>query len=183
MKTILRLFILLSVCCGFTLAYANDLQTLEQNLSDTMITTKIKTKIAKNKNLNPLKISVSTRDGIVTLCGYAKNNQAFVDTLRIATATEGVKGVNTSDLEIKHVNSTVVDAYITAKVEAAVLEAKVLDDESIPLVGINAQTKNGTVYLSGQLKSNHSIQAILKRVNHVQGVKKVVSRLELRESS
>ncbi len=183
MKTRLSFFTILFIFCGCAIASANELRNIEQNLSDTMITTKIKTKIAKNKNLNPLKISVSTKDGMVTLCGYAKNNQAFVDTLRIATATEGVKGVNTSHLEIRHVNSSVVDAYITAKVEAAVLEAKVLDDESIPLVGINAQTKNGTVYLTGQLKSNQSIQAILKRVNHVQGVKKVVSRLESRESS
>ncbi len=161
------------------IVWASELHTIEQNLTDTMITTKVKTRIAKNKNLNPLKISVSTHDGIVTLRGYAKNKQAFVDTLRIATSTNGVKGVNTADLEIKHVNSAFADAYITAKVETAVLEAKVFDNEAIPLVGINAKTKNGVVYLSGKLQSSQAIDAILKRVNRVHGVKRVVSHLEI----
>lgn len=172
------LFIILMIS-KYNIGWASELQTIEQNLTDTMITTKIKTKIAKNKNLNPLKISVSTHDGIVTLRGYAKNKQAFVDTLRIATSTNGVKGVNTADLEIKHVNSSFADAYITAKVEAAVLEAKVFDSEDIPLVGINAKTKNGVVYLSGKLPSSKAIDAILKRVNRVRGVKRVVSHLEI----
>lgn len=162
--------------------WAGDLKKIEQNLTDTMITTKVKTRIAKNKNLNPLKISVTTHQGIVTLKGYAKNKQAFVDTLRIATTTKGVKGVNTSDLEIKHVNSSFADAYITAKVEAAVLEAKVFDSEDIPLVGINVKTKNGTVFLSGKNVSQHAIDAMIKRVNRVKGVKKVVSRLEVVKS-
>lgn len=157
---------------------ATDLQQLEQGISDTVITTKIKTKIAKNKNLNPLKISVSTHNGVVILRGHAKNKQAFVDTLRIATSTKGVKSVNTTDLDIKHVNSAFADAYITTKIEAAVLEAKVLDDESIPLVGINATTVNGIVTITGTVKSNKSIAAILKRVNNIHGVKKVISNLE-----
>ena len=179
MQIIIRFFITLMIYSLTFSVFATDLQTIERNLSDTVITTKIKTNIAKNKHLNPLKISVSTHKGIVTLSGYAKNKTAFVETLRIATTTNGVKGVDTSHLEIKRVNSAVADAYITAKVEAAVLEAKVFDNESIPLVGINAKTKNGIVALSGQLPSAAAAEAILKRVNRVRGVKKVISHLEL----
>lgn len=161
------------------LAQAADFKQIEQGISDTVITTKIKTNIAKNKNLNPLKISVSTHNGVVTLRGHAKNKQAFVDTLRIATSTQGVKSVITSDLDIKHVNSAFADAYITTKIEAAVLEAKVLDDESIPIVGINAKTINGIVTISGEVKSSQSVDAILKRVERIHGVKKVISNLEV----
>ena len=160
-------------------ANATDLKQIEQKISDAVITTKIKTKIAKSETLNPLKISVSTKNGEVTLSGHAKNKQAFVDTLRIATSTQGVKSVNTSNLDIKHVNSALVDAYITTKVEAAVLEAKVIDDESIPIVGINATTVNGTVTITGDIKSSKSIAAILKRVNRIKWVKKVISNLEI----
>ncbi|MDP3705567.1 MAG: BON domain-containing protein [Legionellaceae bacterium] len=173
-----RCFITLLLIGSVNHAQATDLQQFEQRISDTVITTKIKTRMAKNKNLNPLKISVSTHNGIVTLHGHAKNKQAFVDTLRIATTTKGVKSVDTTDLDLKHVNSAFADAYITAKIEAAVLEAKVLDDESIPIVGINATTVNGIVTISGQVKSNKSIAAILKRVNTIHGVKKVISNLE-----
>ena len=52
-----------------------------------------------------------------------------------------------------------------------------LDDESIPLVGINASTINGIVTITGQVKSNQSIAAILQRTNKIKGVKKIISNL------
>jgi hyperosmotically inducible protein len=75
------------------------------------------------------------------------------------------------------ITTNLTDAYITARVEAAVLKAKVLDDESIPLVGVNAKTIHGTVTLTGGVKKSSSIIAILKRVNAIHGVKKIVSDL------
>lgn len=93
--------------------------------------------------------------------------------------TKGVKEVDTDELIIKQVNTAFTDAYITTKVEAAVLKAKVFDDESIPLVGINATTTNGTVTLSGHLKQEKAISAIIKRVAAVRGVKKIISNLEV----
>lgn len=182
MNSLLRLF--LALLCTFLIGqtHASDLQNIEQELSDSVMTTKITAKFAKNKNLNPLKISVSTENGRVSLKGHVKNAEAFVQALRIAKSTKGVKSVDTDELEIKLVNTIFTDAYITAKVEAAVLKAKVLDDESIPLVGINATTNNGVVTLSGDVKNDKSISAILKRVAMVRGVKKVISTLEVKES-
>jgi len=74
---------------------------------------------------------------VVKLSGFVKNKDAFVDALRIAKNTAGVKSVRTTDLYIKKVNTAFTDAFITAQVETAVLKAKVLDDESIPLVGMS----------------------------------------------
>ena len=98
---------------------------------------------------------------------------------RLAKDTKGVKSVETDDLEIKRVNTALTDAYITAKIETAVLKAKVLDDESIPLVGINATTVNGVVTMTGEVKATKSIDAILKRANAVHGVKKIISNLRI----
>ncbi|MFW2569916.1 BON domain-containing protein [Legionella sp. 29fVS95] len=170
--------ILLILFASFVHAESN-LKEFEQKLSDSVITTKITAKFTKNRDLNPLKIYVSTKDGIVTLRGHVKNRQAYVDALRLAKVTKGVKAVETDELVIKQVNIALTDAYITAKVEAAILRAKVFDDESIPLVGINATTTNGTVTLSGNLKQKKSIVAIIKRVNAVRGVKKIVSNLQV----
>lgn len=160
-------------------SYTSDLKGLEQELSDSVITTKITAKYTENKNLNPLKIAVSTQQGIVKLQGFVKNKQAFVEALRLAKNTKGVKSVDTDNLEVKRVNTALTDAYITAKVETAVLKAKVLDDESIPLVGINAKTTNGVVTLSGRVNSNTAIIAILRRVNAIHGVKKIISYLHV----
>ena len=180
MPKLLRLILIPFLILFIAEANANDLNEIKQDVSDTVITTVITAKYTKKINLNPLKISVTTINGVVTLSGHVKDNQAFVDALRIAVRTKGVKMVNTDDLEIKRVNLTLTDAYITAKVEAAILKAKVLDDESIPLVGINATTDNGNVTLSGDVKSINAITAILKRVERVRGVKKIVSLLRVK---
>jgi len=182
MSQIVRLLLatIMSICMSF--AHAADLKILEQELSDSVITTKITTKFTKNKNTNPFKIFVSTTDGVVTLKGHVKNKEAFVSALRLTKATKGVKSVDADELEIKQINTSFTDAYITAKVEAAVLKAKVLDDESIPLVGINATTTNGVVTLSGDLKQSKSISPLLKRALAVKGVKQVISKLHITEN-
>ncbi len=180
MKSLLKLFlgILMTVCViNLYAADEGQLAVIEHDIQDAVITTKITAQHTKNKRLNPFKISVSTDDGVVTLSGYVKDKQAFVDAMRIAKTTHGVKSVEAEDLEIKKVNMALTDAYITAKVEATVLKAKVLDDESIPLVGINATTDNGSVTLTGSLKSEQSINYIIKRVSKIKGVRKVVSHL------
>ncbi|ASQ47159.1 Osmotically-inducible protein Y precursor [Legionella clemsonensis] len=180
MQAILKLVVSLVLVIGVAIAHAeNNLKEFEQELSDSVITTKITAKFTKNRNLNPLKIYVSTEDGVVTLRGHVKNRQAFVDALRLAKMTKGVKEVDSDELVIKQVNTAFTDAYITAKVEAAVLKAKVFDDESIPLVGINASTTNGTVTLSGRLQQEKAISAIIKRVAAVRGVKKIISKLQI----
>ncbi|KTC77867.1 BON domain-containing protein [Legionella brunensis] len=180
MRAIFNLFISLLLTVVVACAHAdNNLKDFEQEFSDSVITTKITAKFTKNRNLNPLKIYVSTKDGIVTLKGHVKDRQAFVDALKLAKMTKGVKEVDSEELIIKQVNTAFTDAYITAKVETAVLKAKVFDDESIPLVGINATTSNGTVTLSGNLKQEKAISAIIKRVTAVHGVKKIISRLQV----
>lgn len=161
--------------------HAQGIQKLEQDLSDVLITTKITAQYTESTSLNPLKISVDTNKGIVRLSGFVKDKQAFVDALRIAKNTNGVKNVLTKDLYIKKVNTAFTDAFITARVETAVLKAKVLDDESIPLVGINASTSNGVVTLSGQVSSSQSIASIIKRVNAIRGVKKIITFLKVKD--
>lgn len=180
MRTFLNLMLsaLLITLVGLAHAESN-FEEIEQTIQDSVITTKINAQFAKNHILNPLKIHVTTNNGIVTLQGNIKNKESFVNALRLTKAIKGVKAVETDDLVIKQVNTSFTDAYITAKVEAAVLKAKVFDDESIPIVGINATTSNGTVTLSGEVKKNKSVGAIIRRVNNVDGVKKIISHLKV----
>ena len=159
MRKLFHLFLAASLVFCISQARASNIAELGQEISDSLITTKITTKFTKNVNLNPLK--------------------TFVEALRLVRATKGVKSVDVDNLEIKRVNTALTDAYITAKVEAAVLKAKVFDDESIPLVGINASTINGIVTLSGHLKNTRSLDTILKRADAVRGVKKIISNLQI----
>ena len=183
MRHLVSVFLLFAALF-INLGHANtSLKGIERTLSDSVITTKITAKITKDRDLNPLKISVSTQNGTATLKGYVKNSAAFVKALRLAKNTKGVKSVETDELIIKPVNTAITDTYITAKVEAAVLKAKVFDDESIPLVGISAKTNNGIVTLSGNVKSNQSILIIVKWTNKVRGVKKIISHLKVGQTT
>ena len=183
MRALLHFVFAIGLMFSMTSLHATDVKTLEHELSDSMITTKITSKITENKNLNPLKITVSTDHGIVMLSGNVKNREAFVEALRLVKPTQGVQSIDTDNLNINDVNTSITDAYITAKVEAAVLKAKVLDDESIPLVGINASTINGVVTLSGAVKNNRSIAPLIKRILAVHGVEQVVSHLHISKTA
>ncbi len=157
---------------------AADLQGMKQNVSDVVITTKIDAKLAKWAKINPFKLTVSTKKGIVTLKGYVPDKKRFSDVLHLVKSTKGVKAVRIEGVKIQAVNMSITDAYITAKVETAILKAKVLDDESIPLVGISAHTVNGVVTLSGYVKQKKSIRQIVKRVYAVRGVRLVIVDLK-----
>jgi len=183
MRALLHFVFAIGLMFTVTSLHATDVKTLEHDISDAVITTKITTKITENKNLNPLKITVSTDHGVVTLTGNVKDKHAFVEALRLAKKTQGVQSIDAEALNIKDVNTSVTDAYITAKVEAAVLKAKVLDDESIPLVGINASTSNGVVTLSGAVTNNDAIAPLIKRILAVHGVKQVVSHLHISKTA
>lgn len=177
MQRFIRLACMLIALFHITFGYAAPLKKIRANLSDSVITTKLTAKFTQDTQLNPFKIVVSTHQGRVRLKGHVKNKAAFIEAIRVTKSTKGVRSVNADQLEIKLVNTTFTDAYITAKVETVILKAKVLDDESIPLVGINATTKDGVVTLTGKVKNRKSIAPILKRVRAVRGVKKVVSKL------
>lgn len=179
MRAGLNFIFAIALMTSLTSLHATDIKTLEHEFSDTMITTKITSKFTENKNLNPLKIAVTTEQGTVKLSGHVKDKAALVDALRLAKTTHGVKAIDAENLDVKNANTSITDAYITTKVEGAVLKAKVLDDESIPLIGINATTRNGVVTLSGDVRQSESIAPLLKRVLAVHGVKAVVSHLHV----
>jgi len=175
---VIGFYIMALACLGTAQANAS-LKSIERGIGDSVITTTITAKFTKSRTLNPLKIYVSTNKGVVKLSGDVRSKQAFVEALRLAVNTRGVKQVDTDDLSIAKVNSGFTDAYITARVETAILKAKVFDDESIPLVGINAHTQNGEVTLNGQLPNEHALSAVLKRINKIGGVKKIISNITL----
>lgn len=183
MRSLFHLLLSMALMLFINQAQATSLNSKGLASADSIITTKIMNQFAEKTNMDPSKISVSTQKGIVKLSGEVKDKQTFVDAFWLARTTRGVKMVDVDDLEIKRINTTLSDAYITAKVETSVLKAKILDDESIPLVGINASTANGIVTLTGEVNRHKSINAILKRANAVHGVKKIISSLHVKGSS
>lgn len=177
MQQLIRYVVVLFITFHLIAGHTANFKKIERKISDSVITTKLEAKFTESRRLNPLKISVSTRQGRVKLKGFVKNKEAFIEALRLAASTAGVVSVDTEQLEIKQVNTAFTDAYITAKVETTILKAKVIYDESIPLVGITVSTHNGVVTLSGKVKRKESIGILIKQICRIKSVKHVISRL------
>jgi len=65
-----------------------------QAVSDSAITTKVKSKLAANQGLSSFDIHVETTNGIVTLTGTVDQASARDLAGQVARGTDGVKGVN-----------------------------------------------------------------------------------------
>ena len=69
-------------------------ESIKENVSDSVITTKIKAEYAKDKDVSALKIRVDTDDkGVVTLSGNAKSKAEADKAVKIARNTKGVSSV------------------------------------------------------------------------------------------
>lgn len=168
-----RLVLLLSVVLCVSQAMA---------LSPAQTLASIKQRIENAPNLSLSTLEFGFEHGTLLCKGSVNDKYGFAELLRVAYSTPGVQKVNIEGLQIKPQNSVIKDTYITAKAETAVLKAKLLDDESIPLVGINAQTHNGVVTVSGTVSSNKAAIAIVKRITTIKGVKTVISKLNVSKS-
>lgn len=70
-------------------------------VSDSWITTKVKTQLLANDEIKGMDINVSTTNGVVTLAGVL-DSQAQVDAaIAVAKGVEGVKNVDTRALKVK----------------------------------------------------------------------------------
>lgn len=69
-------------------------------ISDSAITTKIKSKLAANQGLSSFDIHVETTNGVVTLTGTVDNASARELAGKIASGTDGVKSVD-NNVEVK----------------------------------------------------------------------------------
>ena len=72
----------------------------DERVSDTWITTKVKSSLLLSNNVDGLDLSVETKDGTVTLTGTATSTAERDLAVEIAKDIKGVKGVNASAVKI-----------------------------------------------------------------------------------
>ena len=69
-------------------------------VSDTWITTKVKSDLAVEKNVDATDISVHTYEGVVTLTGNVDNQAEADKAVRVASEIKGVKSV-VNNMQVK----------------------------------------------------------------------------------
>jgi len=74
----------------------------DQPVSDTWITTKVKSELATTDGVKSMDIAVNTIDGVVTLTGVLANDIAVKKAVAAAESVKGVKKVDASGLKSKN---------------------------------------------------------------------------------
>lgn len=73
----------------------------DQPVTDTWITTKVKSTLATTKGVESMDISVDTVEGVVTLTGVQPNEIAVKKAIAAAKSIKGVSKVDSSGLKVK----------------------------------------------------------------------------------
>ncbi len=151
-------------------------------LTDTMITAKVKARFLDDARLTDSKIDVATTNGEVTLTGTASSADAASSAKELAAAVEGVKLVDNqlttptvidsaakkTDKAEKAGKKYASDGWITTKVKS-----QLLADSVTKGLDIGVKTSNGVVALYGTVGSDDTIQHAANIARTVKGVKSV----------
>jgi len=85
-------------------------RSADEVITDSWITTKVKSQLVADRKVSGFDISVETRDGVVKLSGEVNNQSEVSHAVEIARSTEGVKRVDATALRLATAVEQVKDA-------------------------------------------------------------------------
>jgi len=83
---------------GFAQATDMSAKSSEQPVTDTWITTKVKAELATTDGIKSGDVSVTTKNGLVTLSGVVSSKAQVQKSIAVAKAVKGVRQVDASAL-------------------------------------------------------------------------------------
>ena len=176
-------------------AYASDRHSDRAHpvtfVKDSVITTKIKAKLAGEKMSSLARIKVDTdAKGAVVLGGKVKTQEEADKAVSIARETEGVTSVKSnirvknaavsaraddSDSDRKHPKAFVKDSVITTKIKAKLAEEKL---SSLAHIKVDTDNK-GAVVLGGKVKTQEEADKAVSIARGTEGVTSVKSNIRI----
>ena len=170
-------------------------------VADGWLTTKVQAQYFADREIKARYITVSSRDGVVTLKGYVESPAARQEALQIARATKGVRSVNdqlligvapgketfdaatgAADAVATGGSTSEYDATIAANAATAsvdddrvtsMVQARFFLDPAIKSRSIDVQARNGVVTLRGQVGNEAERSQALLIARHTNGVGRV----------
>ena len=153
--------------------------TVGEVIDDTVLSTRIKSALMANPQINSYDFKIASRNGEVLLSGFI-DSQAQLD-LALATvrAVDGVSSVQ-NNMTIKTgsptVGNKVDDGITTARVKAALLA-----DTGIRSLDIRVVTRVGAVQLSGFVNNQTQMDRAMQLATGVQGVTQVSNEMQIKQ--
>lgn len=165
----------LSALAVLMIAACASTRTAGRQLDDSTITTRVKSKLAADPEVNPFNIDVDTLDGVVTLRGRVESERAEAMALSLARGTSGVVEV-IDEIEIgrKRMAERGSDAWIATKVKS-----KLVGDPEVNPFNIDVDVVDGKVILSGRVRNATARDEAEKLAADTAGVIEVDNRIEV----
>jgi len=163
-----------------------------QQVDDSAITLKVKSKLAGDSQTSAIRIGVDTVNGVVTLTGTVPSTVEKDEANKVAKNTEGVKQVvnnitvnadtlsasnvgEKAEQAAKDVGQNISDATILTK-----LKAKLVADG---ITGTNIDVDNGAVVLKGEVDDANKKTKAEQIAKNTAGVKDVKNQLTVKKPS
>ena len=153
--------------------------TVGNVIDDTVLTTRVKSALMANPQVNSYDFKVETRKGEVMLSGFVNSQAELNQATAIVQAVDGVKSIQ-NNVTIKSGSATlgnkVDDGITTAKVKAALLA-----DPSIHSLDIRVVTRVDEVQLSGFVNNQQQMDRAMQAAAGVQGVRQVSNEMQIKK--
>jgi hyperosmotically inducible protein len=162
-----------------TAASAPQSSTVGEVIDDTVLSTRIKSALMANPQINSYDFKLATRNGDVLLSGFVDSQAQINLAMDTVRAVDGVKSVQ-NNMTIKTgsptVGNKVDDGITTARVKAALLA-----DTGIRSLDIRVVTRVGTVQLSGFVNNQAQMDHATQLAAGVQGVLEVSNEMQIKQ--
>lgn len=157
----------------------DDGQSFGDRVSDLNITARIKSKLLWNRETSGFSVNVATRDGHVVLEGKADSEAGKELAGRLASDTEGVRGVDNRIVvepesesgvasRARDAGAAISDGWITTRVKSTLLFSSNVSGRDI-----DVDTEDGVVRLKGQVASGAEKDLAVKLTEDIRGVAEV----------
>jgi hyperosmotically inducible protein len=158
-------------------------------MTDTGITTNVKSKFLADDLVKSSQIEVTTQNGVVTLTGNVDSEEAKNKAIELARATKGVKNVvdmisareasghGDAPDPSRSVGETVTDSGITISVKS-----RLLDDPQVKGLKIDVDTRDGVVFLTGTVSTDAEKEKAIQLAKETNGVRDVQANLTVQKS-
>lgn len=153
---------------------------VENGLSDTAITAKIKGLYVLSPLIKTLDISVTTMNKNVALTGKLDTDMQYEEAVSLAQSVDGVANVDADKLMVSESKAPLSDTYITAKAKGTIMKEKLFGDKAVEYWPVSIETKDGVVYLSGAVDTDIERANIVKLIEGIKGVKSVKSGITVK---
>jgi len=152
-------------------------------VKDSIITSKVKSKLAAEKDLTSRHISVDTdANGMVVLGGTVESEAEKQKAAEIAKSTEGVTKVQ-NEIQIKKGPATGAGTYVKDSVITTKIKSKLAADDYVKSRNISVDTDaNGVVVLHGTVESEAEKTKAHEIAHSVDGVTKVINEITIKKA-